>query len=44
LSAALAYALNRDMQLKGEFRHEWHHSNLPGLDYSGSAVLFGLRM
>ena len=43
-SAALAYALNRDMQLKGEFRQEWRHSNLPGNDYSASVVLFGVRM
>src|SRR5438477_2656491 len=43
-SAALAYALNRDLQFKSELRQEWRHSNLPGFDYSASVVLFGLRL
>ena len=44
VSAALAYALSRDLQVKGEIRHEWRHANTPGADYSASIVLFGMRL
>ena len=44
VSAGVAYALNHDLQLKGEVRQEWRHSNFPGLDYSASIVLFGVRL
>ncbi len=41
---ALIYKMSREMQLKGEFRQEWLHSNLPGQDYTASIVTFGLRL
>jgi hypothetical protein len=44
VSLGLAYALSRDLQLKGEFRQEWRHSNSPGIDYAASVVLFGVRL
>ena len=44
VSAVLAYALSRDLQVKGEVRHEWRHANTPGADYSASIVLFGMRL
>ena len=43
-SAAITYKLNREMQLKGEFRQEWMHSNVPGNDYTASIALLGLRL
>jgi hypothetical protein len=43
-SAAIAYALNRDIQLKGEVRQEWRHSNVPGSDYSATVALLGVRL
>ena len=43
LSAALLYKLTRTTQIKGEFRQDWLHSSVPGVDYTASAVLLGLR-
>lgn len=39
----LTYKLNRTVQLKGEFRQDWLHSNVAGNDYTASTVMFGLR-
>jgi hypothetical protein len=39
----LTYKLNRTMQLKGEFRQDWLHSNVAGNDYTSSVFLLGLR-
>ena len=43
-SAALTYMLNREWQLRGEFREEWQHSNVPGANYTASIWLVGLRL
>lgn len=43
-SFALLYKLNRDIQLKGEVRHDWQRSNLPGNDWDSTSVLFGVRL
>ena len=42
-SAALAYMLSRDWQLKGEYRQEWRTSNEPGNGYSSNVWLLGVR-
>jgi len=39
----LTYKLNRQTQLKGEFRQEWLRSNVTGNDYSASIFMLGLR-
>jgi hypothetical protein len=43
-SAALTYMLNREFQLRGEFRQEWQSSNIPGSNYVASIWLLGLRL
>lgn len=43
-SFALLYKLNRDVQLKGEIRHDWQRSNLPGNDWDSTSMLFGVRL
>jgi hypothetical protein len=40
----LTYKLNRQMQIKGEFREEWLRSNVTGNDYSASIFMLGLRL
>jgi hypothetical protein len=42
-SAALTYKLTRTVQVKGEVRHEWRRSNVPGNDYDATVGLLGLR-
>jgi hypothetical protein len=39
----LTYKLNRSVQIKGEFRQDWLHSNVAGNDYTASVFLLGLR-
>jgi hypothetical protein len=43
-STALTYMLNREFQLRGEFRQEWQHSSLPGSNYVASIWMLGLRL
>lgn len=43
-SAGIVYKLSREIQVKGELRQEWLHSNVIGADYSASVVLLGLRL
>ncbi len=43
-SAGLTYKLSRAVWLKGEFRQDWLRSNVTGVDYTASALLFGLRL
>ncbi len=40
----LTYKLNRDVQLKGEVRRDWLHSNIAGNDYTADVFLLGLRL
>jgi hypothetical protein len=44
VSAAITYKLNRMMQAKAEVRHEWMHSTVPGVDYTASIFLLGMRL
>jgi hypothetical protein len=44
VSAALTYKLNRMAQVKGEVRQEWLNSNVPGVDYTASVFLLGMRL
>ena len=44
ISAALTYKLNRLMQVKGEVRQEWLNSTIPGVDYTATVLLVGLRL
>jgi hypothetical protein len=43
-SAMLTYKLNRDWQVKGEYRREWRQSNEPGNNYLANVYLLGVRM
>jgi hypothetical protein len=36
--------VNRELQIKGEFRQDWLRSNIAGDDYSASTFLLGLRV
>jgi len=40
----LTYKLNRSVQIKGEFHHDWLRSNVTGVDYTASIFLLGLRL
>jgi hypothetical protein len=42
--AGLTYKLNRSIQIKGEARREWLHSNIAGNDYTANIFLLGLRL
>ena len=42
--AGLTYKLNRSVQVKGEFRQDWLHSNVAGVDYTASVFMLGLRL
>ena len=44
VSGALIYKLNRDMQVKGEVRQEWLRSSVPGVDYTATVFMFGMRL
>jgi hypothetical protein len=43
-AALITYKLTREVWLKGEYRHEWRHSNVPGNDYQADVVLVGARL
>jgi len=43
-SLALIYKLNRDMQIKGEVRQDWMTSTAPGVAYTATSYLLGLRL
>jgi hypothetical protein len=40
----LTYKLNREVQIKGEVRRDWLHSNVAGSDYTADLFLLGLRL
>ena len=44
VSAALSYLLTRELALKGEYRYEWEHANVPGSNYVASVWLVGVRL
>ena len=43
LSAALVYKMSRELQLKGEVRHEWLTSTAAGVNYNADIFLIGVR-
>ena len=43
-SALITHKLTRELWLKGEYRHEWRHSNVAGNDYQADVVLVGARL
>jgi hypothetical protein len=43
-AALITYKLTRELWLKGEYRHEWRHSNVAGNDYRADVVLVGARL
>ena len=43
LGAGVTYKIDRNWQLKGEYRHEWLDSALSGNNYSADIFLAGLR-
>jgi hypothetical protein len=44
ISGAITYKLNRLMAVKGEVRQEWMRSSVPGVDYTATVLLLGLRL
>jgi hypothetical protein len=44
VSIGLIYKLNREMQLKGELRHDWLASTAVGVNYEATSFLAGLRL
>ena len=44
VAGTLTYKLNRMMALKGEVRQEWLNSTIPGVDYTATVLLVGLRL
>lgn len=44
ISGTLTYKLNRMMAIKGEVRQDWLRSTVPGVDYTASVFLLGLRL
>ena len=44
LGAALTYKFNRDFSIKGEYRYDQLHSNVPGADYKANVFLVGLKL
>ena len=42
-SVALTYKATRSIHVKGELRQEWLRSNVPGVDYTATIALAGLR-
>ena len=43
-AGTLAWALTREIWVKGEYRQEWRHSNVPGTDYFAHVWLMGVRL
>jgi hypothetical protein len=43
-SVAVTYKLTRTVHVKGEFRQDWLQSSQPGVDYSASTMLLGMRL
>jgi hypothetical protein len=44
LGAAITYKLNRDIQLKGEYRYETMQSNAANADFNASVFMLGLKL
>ena len=44
IGAGLTYKFDRSVQVKGEFRQNWLHSNVAGVDYTESVFMLGLRL
>lgn len=44
LGAAIVYKLNREVQLKGEYRHETLRSNAANSDYDADVFMVGLKL
>jgi hypothetical protein len=44
VSAALTYKINRIAQIKAEVREEWLRSTVPGVDYTATVYLLGVRL
>jgi len=44
LGLGLTYKIDRNVQVKGEFRQEWLRSNVTGVNYDASIFLLGLRL
>lgn len=40
----LTYKVDRNIQVKGEFRQDWLRSNATGVDYNASLFMLGLRL
>jgi hypothetical protein len=44
IGGTITYKLNRMMAIKGEVRQEWLRSTVPGVDYTASVFLLGVRL
>ena len=43
-SADLVYKLTRNLQIKGQIRHDWLESNFPGVSTQATVVMLGVRV
>jgi hypothetical protein len=43
-SLGLAYKFTREWQIRGELRQDWQTASQPGFSYTGTSLLFGVRM
>jgi hypothetical protein len=44
VGVGVTYKVDRTLWLKGEFRQDWLRSNVSGVDYNASTLLFGLQL
>ncbi len=44
ISGLITYKLNRLMQVKAELREEWLRSTVPGVDYTATVFMLGMRL
>jgi hypothetical protein len=44
LGTAITYKLNREIELKGEYRYDQLRSNIEGVDYSANVFLIALKL
>lgn len=43
-SLGLLYRLNREVQVRAEYRHDWLRSNVPAVDWDADLYLIGVRL
>ena len=44
IGAAVTYKINRIAQIKAEVREDWLRSSVPGVDYTATVYMLGVRL